>query len=336
MGDMRALLLATLALASLAGCAASSDHTDWTTNLRPPKPANPSAGPVKKPSGLAVVGEGDRGDCSYVHEQAILIGVQDEGPAPATLYMFDPSPSLDESVPARTEYWGELVGCPIADPSKGVWPTAVSLDGEGVAYVMWTYGVGQPGKSVSRLYRFDPTGPATCEPIGVELRGPTGKAFHGGMGFVTRERPADADWLFLAGAVEGDPVVRLSAWDPVNNISRTFDDSFPAGFMPDRVAGTEDGLLFAFDRLRYVEIDPNNGAVGPVRSMKVPGHHFPGSGFSMLRDDLWAFEGDGAIGSSTSRAFRHDRTTGVTTEEDSVPVYVAAAAPSTCAPSAAK
>ncbi len=329
--------IALLAVAVFAtGCAASADHTDASITLRAPKGAAPSTTTARPPAGFTVTGGDSLGECSYAHEQALLVGVQDDGPAPATLWMFDPSPSTDEAVPPHHEYWGELKGCPVADPSKGVWPTALSLDWNGTAYVMWTFGLGTKGTSVSRLYKFDPWGAATCEPVGLDLKGPSGKAFRGGMGFSVRERAGEADWLFFAGRVDGDTVNHLSAWDPVGNTSRVFDGVFPTGFTPDRVAGTEDGLLFAFDGPRFVEIDPNDGSLGAVRSMKIPGHHFPGSGFAFLQDDLWAFESSGSVAASTSVVHRFDRKSGETFEETTVPVHVAAAAPMTCAPGTAK
>jgi len=234
-------------------------------------------------------------------------------------------------VAPKTEYWGELKGCPVADPSKGVWPTAVSLDWNGIAWVMWTFGAGTT-TSMSRLYKFDPGGAASCVPVGVELKGPSGKAFRGGMGFSVRALAGEADWLFFAGMVAGDPTSHLTAWDPVSNADRVFDGVFPKGFTPDRVAGTEDGLLFAFDGLRFVEIDPRDGTLGAVRAMNVPGHHSPGSGFAFLQDDLWAFESSGTIAASTSIVHRFDRVSGETFTETTVPVHVAAAAPMTCAP----
>lgn len=330
--------IALLAVACATGCAAYADHTDPSVRLRPPIGSKPTATPTSTPppSGFGAVGTGERGECSYAHEQALLVGVQDDGPAPATLWMFDPSPSMDETAPPKSEYWGELEGCPVADPSKGVWPTALSLDWHGVAYVMWSFGVDTKGASISRLYKFDPWGDARCEPVGLELRGPSGKAFRGGMGFSVRERAGDVDWLFFAGRVDGDSVTRLSAWDPNSNDARVFDNSFPAGFVPDRVAGTEDGLLFAFDGVRFTEIDPHDGSLGPVRTMKIPGHHFPGSGFAFLQDDLWAFESEGAVSASKSVVHRYDRKLGEVFTETTVPVHVSAAAPMTCAPGTAK
>ena len=76
--------------------------------------------------------------------------------------------------------------------------------------------------------------------------------------------------------------------------------------------------------------------VASARSMKIPGHHFPGSGFAFLQDDLWAFESSGSVAASTSVVHRFDRKSGETFEETTVPVHVAAAAPMTCAPGTAK
>jgi len=312
-----------------AGCAASVDKDPTKRgDLAGKPPTFGTGGGVG--GGFKTPNLSQDGDCSIEAELMYLIGVTSNEAGPASLYAFEPVALVAKKL-------AELDGCPDVDIDEQTWPLAMSIDVEGYAWVLFVHAYGVPGSSYGKVFKVDMAG--NCIDTLLTFTPPRDAWVEGGLGFIGPAVGSEVDRLYLGGVFTDSKTPRLHHLDPTTLALESVGSFIgaPSGFWPSRMAGTDDGRLYAFAGARYSEIDPVNGKLlGALGDLKLPRDRFPGSAIAYWGDDFWIFESIGDPAAALATIYRHQRAAAVTTEEGSVRLHVTAAAVTTCAPTVAK
>jgi hypothetical protein len=306
----------------LAACAAGSETTSSTAA------SGGGGGGASSSSTIATGGtggldpSGSGGGTPGCSREAELMYVVGFGAMGSMLYTFDP-PSLTFT-PV-----GPLAGCPPGIFSQGgPYPVAMALDRNAVASVLY-YDGGQQIVT-DRLYRVD-TSTVTCTDTGMDLGHPSGPFTGAGLAFLPDPADPQQDVLHASlqygmapGTVSEIGRVDLAALSitPLGTTEATV-----------KITGTGDGRLYGFGALSIYEYEPATIAELSQQSVSLPVQSFPGNAFAFWGGDLWIFEATSSNPDTASTtAFLVDQTTGMTTAEATVDLYVTGAGISTCAP----